>query len=63
MINDHNSSTIPISRVIGFYTCMAKPIPNVISVVEKKLLLLYCIIIMNLQNIGTIHLGDDSMSM
>ena len=49
MINDHNSSTIPISRVIGINTCMAEPIPNVISVVEKKLLLLYCIIIMNLQ--------------
>ena len=32
---DHNSSIKPISR--GLNTYMAKPIPNVISVVEKKI--------------------------
>ena len=32
---DHTSSIKPISR--GLNTSMAKPIPNVISVVEKKI--------------------------
>ena len=50
MINDHNSSTIPISRgIAGINTCMAKFHPWCDFCCWKKLLLLYCIIIMNLQ--------------